>query len=189
MVKNDHKFVPSSRTIPHDDPTLLFANAGMNQVRLRLRCSVTLDSPFLTSSHSCYHTYNHKLVFIACFDSHSVVDCHFFKPNLLFRSSNPSSSGLLIRKPSLGSSVRPLIAKSVYVPGGNTMTLMMLAKTCITTRSLKCSEIGPSTTASSRSVLSKWRGTYSQTCGVLTKTGKPSSATVTYHASAVLDDF
>ena len=31
--KKEHTFVPSSATIPHDDPTLLFANAGMNQVR------------------------------------------------------------------------------------------------------------------------------------------------------------
>lgn len=37
FTKNhQHVHVPSSATIPHDDPTLLFANAGMNQVRLKL---------------------------------------------------------------------------------------------------------------------------------------------------------
>ena len=30
--EKEHTYWHSSSTIPHDDPTLLFANAGMNQV-------------------------------------------------------------------------------------------------------------------------------------------------------------
>ncbi|KAJ1503026.1 hypothetical protein HMI54_008468, partial [Coelomomyces lativittatus] len=33
QAKYEHLFIPSSKTIPHEDPTLLFSNAGMNQFK------------------------------------------------------------------------------------------------------------------------------------------------------------
>ncbi|KAL0073285.1 alanyl-tRNA synthetase [Phycomyces blakesleeanus] len=46
--KNSHVFYPSSSTVPHDDPTLLFANAGMNQYKSVFLGTVDPNSPLAT---------------------------------------------------------------------------------------------------------------------------------------------
>ena len=51
----DHTFVPSSSTIPYDDPTLLFANAGMNQVRPISLLIHKLSSPDIVQAHLSRH--------------------------------------------------------------------------------------------------------------------------------------
>lgn len=48
-----HSFVSSSSTIPYDDPTLLFANAGMNQVCSE-SCSCETELEFAGSSNPSF---------------------------------------------------------------------------------------------------------------------------------------
>lgn len=48
-----HKIVPSSSLIPEDDPTLLFANAGMNQFKDILSGKRKSDSKRAASCQKC----------------------------------------------------------------------------------------------------------------------------------------
>lgn len=53
VKEQGHTFVPSSPVIPHDDPTLLFANAGMNQFKDVFLGTGTRDFKRAANSQKC----------------------------------------------------------------------------------------------------------------------------------------
>jgi alanyl-tRNA synthetase len=44
ITRHSHVFFPSSKTIPYDDPTLLFSNSGMNQYKPVFQATVDPSS-------------------------------------------------------------------------------------------------------------------------------------------------
>jgi alanyl-tRNA synthetase len=51
--KNDHRVVPSSPLVPHEDPTLLFTNAGMNQFKDLFLGTESRDYRRATTAQKC----------------------------------------------------------------------------------------------------------------------------------------
>lgn len=56
-----HTFVPSSPTIPYEDPTLLFANAGMNQASFIYPETSGLSHIFNSTNPSSWAPLTHTL--------------------------------------------------------------------------------------------------------------------------------
>jgi alanyl-tRNA synthetase len=117
FLSKDHTFVHSSPTIPYDDPTLLFANAGMNQA-----CR------FLFAAYFILSLYKFKSIFLGTVDPNSEMS----KWKRAFNSQKCIRAGGKHNGVSCFGTNAPLAIS--HVP----KTLTMLAKTRIITLSLKC---------------------------------------------------
>ncbi len=53
FAKNGHEVRPSSSLVPHNDPTLMFTNAGMNQFKNVFTGAETLPFTRAATSQKC----------------------------------------------------------------------------------------------------------------------------------------
>jgi hypothetical protein len=72
-----HTFVPSSATIPYEDPTLLFANAGMNQVRSDNPVCFLVPGSFVLSTNQYFLGQSIPILTTPNFDAPSILKSAF----------------------------------------------------------------------------------------------------------------